>query len=98
MRGCLLSLGCMGLLIGFAACGTGITAGVYHFVHRSALSDQFHNILPFGSYALEGELRRCRDLGVAAYNDVRCDAAWAEDRLRSAGCGVPSLARSPGAH
>jgi conjugative transfer region protein TrbK len=97
MRGCLLSLGCMGLLISFAACGTGLTAGVYHFLHH-ARGDRLGTILPFDSYALEAELRRCRDLGIAAYNDVRCDAAWAEDRLQVAGCEVPSTSRNPGAH
>jgi conjugative transfer region protein TrbK len=98
MRGCLLSLGCMGLLIGFAACGTGITAGLYHFLHAGAQGDHLATITPFDSYALEGELHRCRDLGAAAYRDVRCDAAWVEDRLRGAGCGVPSLTHSPGVH
>ncbi len=82
----------MGLLLAFAACGTGIMAGIHHALHGGPGSDRLHTILPFDTYALEGELRRCRDLGIAAYNDIRCEVAWREDRVRLDGCPLPTPA------
>jgi conjugative transfer region protein TrbK len=92
MRGCLLSLGCMGLLISFGACGTGITAGIYRFVHHQFEDKQ----LPFGTYALKGELHRCRDLGVAAYRDITCEAAWTAERRQDLGCATAAAPQKPG--
>ncbi len=98
MRGCLSSLGCMGLLLAYAACGTGIMAGFYHALHGGPGSERLLTILPFDTYALEGELHRCRDLGVAAYNDIRCEVAWKEERVRVEACPQPDATRAAGEH
>ncbi len=97
MRGCFLSVGCLGLLVGYAACGTGIAAGIYHIFHHGPGSDRLATILPFDTHDLAVELRRCRDLGIAAYNDIRCEVAWKEDQVRLAGCPIPAIAHASSA-
>jgi len=82
MRGCGLTLGCVGLVLGYIAAGTGIAATLVHLAHRAELTWRVGADLPRQKGALAHELARCQQIGVGATNDVRCEAAWAESRRR----------------
>ncbi len=82
MRGCLLILGCIGLLLGYAVAGGGITATIVHLIHTADRYAHQGHVLPQEAGALDRELRRCTRIGIDANDDPRCQAAWAENRRR----------------
>jgi conjugative transfer region protein TrbK len=80
MRGCALTLGCLGLVLGYAAAGTGIVATLVHFAHQANQAGRTGAVLPVGQDALVRELVRCQHIGTMAADDARCQAAWTENR------------------
>jgi conjugative transfer region protein TrbK len=93
--GCLLPLGCLGLLLAAAAAGSGIIATVDHAWHELQ-RESGCAILTLRSDALARALVRCQRMGEAAGDDARCQAAWAESRRRFLDYGPrPAVQPSP---
>jgi conjugative transfer region protein TrbK len=82
MRGCGLTLGCIGLVLGYIAAGTGIAATLVHLAHQAELTWRANSDLSKEKGPLARELARCQQIGAAAPNDEHCEAAWAESRRR----------------
>ncbi len=82
MRGCLLTLGCVGLLAGYLLLGGGITATLTHLLHEAGINRSGGIILPGTKDDLARTLQRCGRMAAEAQDDPRCQAAWAESRRR----------------
>ena len=82
MRGCGLTLGCAGLMVGYVVAGTGIGASLVHLAHKADLTWGAGTDLAKEKGALARELARCQQIGAVGANDARCEAAWTESRRR----------------
>jgi conjugative transfer region protein TrbK len=92
MRGQLFDIGTVSRIAGFVAVAAAIVATSIHLRH-----DAIRAAAPDGAAAPSvqndppaRELARCRAIGMAAKDDVACEAAWAENRRRFFSGGSPS--------
>jgi conjugative transfer region protein TrbK len=82
MRRLVRPLGCLGWVIGTTALSAALIAAIVHFEHSSPRARSESALTPLKDDALARELVRCQQIGTAAKDDARCDAAWAENRRR----------------
>jgi conjugative transfer region protein TrbK len=82
MRRLALPLGCLGWVIGTIALSAALVAAIVHFEHSAQRSHSQSAVTPLKDDALTRELARCQQIGAAAKDDARCDAAGAESRRR----------------
>jgi conjugative transfer region protein TrbK len=69
------------LLLAFVAAGSGVVRTIDHVWHELR-QESSGAILTVHSEVLARALRRCQQMGEAAGDDARCQAAWAESRRR----------------
>ena len=82
MRGRLLNPLAIGRSLGFVLVAIAMVATVLH-LRRDARPTPSPLSQPWVSAdRLAAELTRCRTLALAAKDDARCEAAWAENRRR----------------
>jgi conjugative transfer region protein TrbK len=82
MRSLAPPFGCLGWVICTTAPSTALVAAIVHAEHSVPRAHTQSAVTRLKDYALTRELARCQQIGVAAKNDARCDAAWAENRRR----------------
>lgn len=95
MRGCALTLGCLGLLLGYAAAGSGVVATISYLLHEGsrAVNGAIHYAQQRD--ALSAELARCQRIGALAGDDPNCQAARSASRRRFLDYGPASSAGAP---
>ena len=82
MSGRLLDIPAFGRAAGFALVAAAIIATTAHFNRQKAEPEATTARLKPSVDPLAVELARCQSIGIAAQNDVACEAAWAENRRR----------------
>jgi conjugative transfer region protein TrbK len=82
MRGRLLNLPGIARAAGFALVATAIVATAIHLGRHEAAPRPVMTVVAPQTDPLAQEITRCEALGIAAEQDVRCEAAWAEIRRR----------------
>ena len=83
MRGRLFNLPAVARAAGFALVAVAIVATAIH-ISRHEPSPRLPRMVVVAPQTdpLTREITRCEALGMAAEQDARCDAAWAENRQR----------------
>ena len=82
MRGRLFNFRAVARVAGFAIVAMAIVAtGIQLGRHESVPRPARTVVLPLAD-PLVREIKRCETLGMAAEQDARCEAAWAENRRR----------------
>jgi conjugative transfer region protein TrbK len=84
MRGRLLNMAAIGRAVGFVAVAIALLATMIHFAHegRQERGRAPSAVSSTATDALASELAHCRTIGMAATDDLACEAAWAENRHR----------------
>jgi len=83
MRGRLFNLRAVARAAGFTLVAVAIVATAIHLGRDEAVPRPARAVvLPLADPLLR-EMKRCEALGMAAEQDARCEAAWAENRRRS---------------
>jgi conjugative transfer region protein TrbK len=82
MRGRLLNLPAVARAVGFALVAVAIVATAIHLARHEAAPRPPGTIVAPQTDPLAQEITRCEALGMAAEQDFKCEAAWAEIRLR----------------
>jgi len=67
---------------GFALAAVAIVATAIHLGRDQAVPRPPRTVVPPLADPLVREIKRCEALGMAAEQDARCEAAWAENRRR----------------
>ena len=82
MRGRLFNLRAVARAAGFAFVGVAIVATAIHLGRDQAVPRPARTVVTPQTDPLVREIKRCEALGMAAEQDARCEAAWAENRRR----------------
>ena len=82
MRAPLLNLPAVARAAGFALVAVAIVATVIHLGHHEPSPGPARTVVAPQTDPLAQEITRCEALGMAAEQDPRCEAAWAENRHR----------------
>jgi conjugative transfer region protein TrbK len=82
MRAPLLSLPAVARAAGFALVAAAIVASAIHLGRHEPAPRPARMLVAPRTDPLTQEITRCEALGMAAEQDARCQAAWAENRQR----------------
>jgi conjugative transfer region protein TrbK len=82
MRGRLLNLPAVARAVGFALVAVAIVASAIHLGRHESAPRPARMVVAPRTDPLTQEIARCEALGMAAEQDARCEAAWAENRQR----------------
>ena len=82
MRGRPLQIQAIARATGYVALATAIAATALHFRYDGTAASMPVRSPSVESDPLAPELARCQAIGMAAKDDVACEAAWAENRRR----------------
>ena len=82
MRGRPLQVKAIARAAGYIVVAAAITATAFHFRHDGTSASAPVRMPAAVSDPLAPELARCQAIGMAARDDVACEAAWAENRRR----------------
>ena len=82
MRGRLLNLRAVTRAAGFALVAVAIVATAIHLGRDQAVPRPARAVVLPLADPLVREIKRCEALGMAAEQDAKCEAAWAENRRR----------------
>ncbi len=82
MRGRLFNLRAVARAAGFAIVAVSIVATAIHLGRDQTMPRPARTVVLPLADPLVREIKRCEALGMAAEQDARCEAAWAENRRR----------------
>ena len=82
MRGRLFNLRAVVRAAGFALAAVAIVATTIHLGRDEPSPRPPRTVVPPLADPLVREIKRCEALGMAAEQDAKCEAAWAENRRR----------------
>ena len=82
MRGRLFNLRAVARAAGFALVAVAIVATAIHLGRDQAVPRPARTVVLPLADPLVREIKRCEALGMAAEQDAKCEAAWAENRRR----------------
>ena len=82
MRGRLFNLRTVARAAGFALVAVAIVATAIHIGRDQTVPRPARTVVLPLADPLVREIKRCEALGMAAEQDARCEAAWAENRRR----------------
>ena len=82
MRGRLFNLRAVARVAGFAIVAVAIVATAIHLGRDQTVPRPARTVVLPLADPLVREIKRCEALGMAAEQDARCEAAWAENRRR----------------
>jgi conjugative transfer region protein TrbK len=90
-----LEIPAFGRALGLVAIVAALVLAAIRVHRRESFTPTVPPAPSLSSDPLARELTRCRAIGLAAADDFRCKAAWAENRRRFFGLSTPDAAPAP---